>query len=130
MIEVVGAVIQHDGKIFACRRGPDMNMAGSWEFPGGKLEPGEKPEEALKREIEEELGCVVSVGEFITRTEYEYEFGAIALTSFFCELKDGSPTLSEHDDSGWFTPQQLKDLPWAPADVEAVQIVCNSTVTE
>lgn len=127
MIEVVAAVIQHADKIFACRRGPGMDMAGSWEFPGGKLEPGEEPQTALVREIKEELGCTVTVGEFITRTEYEYDFGTIALTSYFCELEYGTPTLSEHDDSGWFTSQQLQNLHWAPADIEAVQIVCNST---
>lgn len=119
-IEVVGAVIVDRGRIFCTRRGPG-SLEGFWEFPGGKLEPGESPEVALAREIHEELGCTVKVGSRVVTTEYEYDFAVIVLTTFYCELLTGEPTLSEHTASVWLAPQELGTLTWAPADRPAVK---------
>lgn len=91
-----------------------------WEFPGGKIEPGESPKEALRREIDEELGCVVRVGERVETTSHEYDFGIVTLTTFYCELVSGTPTLSEHAAVRWLPPAELGELEWAPADVPAV----------
>lgn len=118
-ILVVGAVIVDDGRVLCTQRGPG-SLEGRWEFPGGKLEPGESPEEALGREIREELGCTVRVGAEVVTTEHEYDFAVIVLTTFYCSLIEGGPRLSEHTDSIWLPPSQLATLDWAPADVPAV----------
>lgn len=122
-INVVGAVIRRDGQILCAQRGLHGSLPGMWEFPGGKIEPGETPREALEREIIEELHCVVSVGDRVTTTAHEYEFGIVNLTTFNCELVDGVPTLSEHEAVVWLLPSELNTLEWAPADIPAVEII-------
>lgn len=122
-INVVGAVIRRDGLILCAQRGPKGSLAGMWEFPGGKIEAGETPREALQREIVEELHCRVSVGDQVTSTVYEYDFGVVTLTTFYCELIDGTPVLSEHEAVVWLQPSELRTLDWAPADVPAVDII-------
>jgi 8-oxo-dGTP diphosphatase len=121
-IDVVGAVIVRAGLVFCAQRGPGGALAGKWEFPGGKLELGESAPEALRREIREELNCEVQVGEQLTVTSYEYEFGTVNLTTFYCELVDGEPTLSEHEASLWLEPADLDSLDWAAADIPAVRL--------
>lgn len=121
-INVVGAVIVKDALILCAQRGPG-SLAGMWEFPGGKIEQGETPREALLREIDEELHCTVEVGEEVTTTTHEYEFGIVTLTTFLCELVDGTPELTEHAEVRWLPPYSLSDLEWAPADVPAVEIL-------
>jgi len=120
-IHVVGAVIIEDGLVLCAQRGQDQNLAGLWEFPGGKIEPGESPTAALEREIAEELGCIIEVGDLITTTTHEYEFGIINLTTFYCRLISGTPTTSEHASIRWLRPEELLAIEWAPADVPAVQ---------
>ena len=120
-INVVGAVIVSDGLVLCAQRGPLGSLAGLWEFPGGKIEPGETPREALSREIAEELECVVNVGEHVATTSHEYDFGVVTLTTFYCELISGTPTLTEHADVKWLAPTDLASLSWAPADVPAVE---------
>ena len=120
-IDVVGAVIVKDGAVLCARRGPGGEMAGMWEFPGGKIEPGETPQEALVREIGEELRCVVTVGEQVAHTVHEYGFGIVALTTFSCELVSGDLQLTEHAELRWLAPDALFSLEWAPADVPAVE---------
>lgn len=122
-INVVGAVIVRDGLVLCAQRGPAGSLAGTWEFPGGKIEPGETPRQALEREIDEELRCVVSVGEEVTTTTHEYDFGVVTLTTFFCELIDGTPELTEHAAICWLAPAELSSLNWAPADVPAVELI-------
>jgi 8-oxo-dGTP diphosphatase len=120
LVEVVGAVITEGGFIYCTQRGPG-SLEGYWEFPGGKLEPGEAPETALAREIREELGCTIKVGTKVITTQHEYDFAEIILTTFYCSLVDGEPRLSEHIDSIWLPPSELRTLNWAPADLPAVR---------
>lgn len=120
-INVVGAVIVRDGDVLCAQRGPMGSLPGMWEFPGGKTEDGETPREALEREIREELQCDVLVGEEITSTTHEYEFGIVTLTTFYCELRSGEPQLTEHADVAWLSPAELDSLDWAPADIPAVE---------
>ena len=120
-IRVVGAVIVDGGLVLCAQRGPHGNLAGLWEFPGGKVEGRESPESALEREIREELDCVVRVGSEITTTSYEYEFGVVRLTTFYCSLVGGTPRTSEHAAIAWLTPHDLQTLEWAPADIPAVE---------
>lgn len=120
-IQVVGAALLRDGRVLAARRGPGMSLAGLWEFPGGKIEPGETPQQALARELVEELRCEASIGDLIVTTEHEYEFAVVVLTTFFCTLISGEPQLTEHADIRWVPLAELGGLDWAPADVPAVE---------
>jgi 8-oxo-dGTP diphosphatase len=122
-IDVVGAVIIRDGLVLCAKRGPTGALPGMWEFPGGKIELGESPREALEREIVEELECRVSVGEQVASTSHEYDFGIVTLTTFFCELLEGEPKLSEHEEVAWLPPAELRQLDWAPADIPAVGLI-------
>lgn len=127
-IAVVGAVVIDDGRVLCAQRGPAGSLAGMWEFPGGKIEPGETPREALEREIVEELQCRVAVGDSVTTTEHEYDFAVVSLTTFYCDLVEGTPRLTEHAAVRWLLPAELESLEWAPADVPAVhQIMADLT---
>ena len=125
-IRVVGAVF-HDGERFlACRKKPGKPLEGHWEFPGGKIEPGETPEQALAREIREELNLIAEVGQKVTTTTYEYDFATIELTTFYCTLVDGDLRLTDHDDTKWVTAAEAAHLTWAPADIPAVEAIATS----
>lgn len=119
-ISVVGAVIVQGGRVLCARRGPGGRLAEYWEFPGGKIEAGETPQEALSREIHEELECVVTVGGPVTTTTYQYEFATITLSTFFCDLVSGVPVATEHAELRWVSIADLEQLEWAPADIPAV----------
>ena len=126
LIRVVGAVF-HDGQRFlACRKKPGKPLEGHWEFPGGKIEPGETPEQALAREIREELNLIAEVGQKVTTTTYEYDFATIELTTFYCTLVDGELRLTDHDDTKWVTSTEAAHLTWAPADIPAVEAIASS----
>lgn len=125
-IRVVGAVF-HDGERFlACRKKPGKPLEGHWEFPGGKIERGETPEQALTREIREELNLIAEVGQKVTTTTYEYDFATIELTTFYCTLVDGDLRLTDHDDTKWVTSTEAAHLTWAPADIPAVEAIASS----
>lgn len=126
-IEVVGAVIVKGDKILAARRPFDKSLGGLWEFPGGKLEVGEKPQEALKREIIEELKCEVEVGKFIINEVYKYDFATISLSTYFCEISKGEPKAREHIELRWLLPEQLDTVKWAPADYPTLDILKNNS---
>ena len=120
-IHVVGAVIIEHDQILCARRGPSKSMPLKWEFPGGKIEVGETPQEALRREIEEEMHCRVEIGDQVEHTVYEYDFAIVHLTTFYCKLIEGRPVLTEHVAMKWLAPDQLTSLDWAPADLPAVE---------
>lgn len=119
-IYVVGAVIIENNKILCAQRGATKALAYKWEFPGGKIEEGETPQAALKREINEEMNCVIEIGEEIETTVHEYYFGVVHLTTFYCHLLSGTPTLTEHVAIQWLSAHELMSLDWAPADIPAV----------
>jgi len=120
-IPVVGAAIIVDGRVLGARRGATQALAGLWEFPGGKIELGETPEYALRREIAEELGCAVEIGDVIETTVHEYDFATVELTTFYSSLVSGEPVAAEHSEICWLDPAHLLDLEWAPADLPTVR---------
>ena len=121
-INVVGAILVENGKILCAQRGEGKSLAYLWEFPGGKIETGETPQEALIRELQEELLIVVEVqSEKFEETSYQYDFGLVNLTTFICFLKKGTPQLTEHIAVKWLAPKELNTLEWAPADIPAVE---------
>lgn len=120
-INVVGAVIVRDGEVLCAQRGEGGSLAGMWEFPGGKIEPGETPQAALLREIDEELLIDVEVGDHVETTAYDYDFGVVTLTTYYCKLQSGEPSLTEHAAVRWLAPSDLFSLEWAPADIPAVE---------
>lgn len=115
-IRVAAAVIMADGKIFTAQRGYG-EFEGKWEFPGGKLEPGESPEEALVREIREELGADIEVEKHLGTVEYDYPKFHLSMDCYLCRVPDGRLTLLEHKDARWLTMEQLDDVDWLPASV-------------
>lgn len=98
-----------------------MSLPGLWEFPGGKIEEGESPKEALKRELVEELRCVVEIGELVETTEHQYDFGVVVLSTYYCALRGSEPVLTEHSEIRWVPASDLRQLEWAPADIPAVE---------
>lgn len=127
---VVGAVIVNNERVLAAKRGPGVSLPYMWEFPGGKIEDGESPQEALAREIGEELLVDVRVGEEIVSTTHDYEFGVVTLTTYYCELRSGTPRLTEHAALRWLTADELSSVEWAPADIPAVERVRSDLRTE
>jgi 8-oxo-dGTP diphosphatase len=123
-VRVVAAVIERDGKYLACRRAQHKNLAGLWEFPGGKVEPGETDQDALRREILEELGVEISVGAYLATSLDKAGDLDIELVAYRALLLDGEVTASsDHDDLRWLTPLELDGIVWAPADTPFLQIV-------
>ena len=120
-INVVGAIIVKNGKILCAQRGYDKSLPELWEFPGGKIEIGESPSQALKREIREELLLELAndIEEFMF-TSYEYDFGIVNLTTFICHIQNGEPTLTEHIEIKWLNKSELDQIDWAPADIPTV----------
>lgn len=115
-INVVAAIIRDaDDHIFATQRGYG-EWKGWWEFPGGKIEAGEKPEDALKREIREELDVEIEVVELLTTVEYDYPKFHLSMKCYLCLLKAGKITLLEHEDAKWLSKADLDSVKWLPAD--------------
>ncbi len=114
-IEVVAAVIQHKGRIFATQRGYGEFKDG-WEFPGGKMEPNETPQQALRREIKEELDTDIEVKDLIDTINYDYPNFHLTMHCFWCTVKAGKLELLEHEDAKWLAPEELESVDWLPAD--------------
>ncbi len=115
-IEVVAAIIIKNHQVFATQRGYG-EWKDWWEFPGGKIEPGECPQEALKREIKEELDAEISVGELLQTIEWDYPTFHLTMHCFICTLESESLQLNEHEDSSWLTKDKLDSVQWLPADI-------------
>ena len=125
IVRVVAAVIKainENGEpiIFATQRGYG-DFKDGWEFPGGKIEEGETPQEALKREIMEELDTEISVGELINTVEYDYPTFHLSMDCFWCEVVKGDLVLKEHEAAKWVTKEQLNSVAWLPADIKLVE---------
>lgn len=114
-IEVVAAIIIKDGKVFATQRGYG-EWKGWWEFPGGKTEPGESPQEALVREISEELDAEIEVGDLLETVEWDYPAFHLTMDCFVCTLISESMHLNEHEAAAWLTRETLSSVKWLPAD--------------
>lgn len=117
---VAGAIIK-DNKVFSAQRGNKGETRFKWEFPGGKIEPGETPEEALARELKEELNIVVKVHELITSIVDEYETQILHIDTYRCTLISGTPTLNEHIDMAWSTKDELDKLTFSAADAPTLK---------
>ena len=114
-IKVVAAIIIKDGQIFATQRGYG-EFKGWWEFPGGKMEPGESPQEALRREIREELDAEIEVRELLETVEWDYPNFHLTMHCFICSLVSESLHLNEHEAATWLTHETLRSVKWLPAD--------------
>ena len=124
-IEVVAAIINDvEGRIFATQRGYG-EFEGLWEFPGGKIEPCESREDALKREIQEELGIDITIDKFLCTTEYDYPSFHLTMHCYLCGIKAGEIELREHKSARWLRPEELGSVEWLPADKEVISRLNN-----
>ena len=121
-MKVVCAVIEKDGRIFATQRGYGDYKDG-WEFPGGKVEPGETPEEALRREIREELETEIRVEKYLDTVEYDYPAFHLSMRCYLCGIVSGSLELKEHEDARWLDIETLETVDWLPADLLLLPIL-------
>ena len=119
-IKVVAAIIIDDGKVFATQRGYG-DFKGGWEFPGGKIESGETPEEAIVREIKEELDTEIEVAELLDTVEYDYPQFHLSMDCFICKIKSGNLVLKEHAAAKWLTRETLDSVEWLPADLGLIE---------
>ncbi|MCI6243358.1 MAG: (deoxy)nucleoside triphosphate pyrophosphohydrolase [Agathobacter sp.] len=131
-VRVVAAIImavneQGENMIFATQRGYGEFKDG-WEFPGGKIEDGETPQEALKREIREELDTEIAVGELFDTVEYDYPAFHLSMDCFWCTIVSGELVLKEHEAARWLTKEQLREVAWLPADISLVDRISDSMI--
>ena len=119
VVKVVAAIIAEKGRIFATQRGYGEFKDG-WEFPGGKIEEGETPQQALVREIQEELDTEVEVGDLLGTVEYDYPTFHLSMQCFLCRIKSGRLNLKEHEAARWLAEDELDSVDWLPADIEVL----------
>lgn len=125
-IEVVAAIIRKEGRIFATQRGYG-EWKDWWEFPGGKMEAGETAEEALKREIREELSTEINVNELLCTVEYDYPKFHLTMHCYLCTLQTEALHLNEHEASRWLPKEELNSVQWLPADLQILEKIRNLT---
>lgn len=128
-INVVAAVIRDGNKIFATQRGYG-NYKDFWEFPGGKIEAGEAPQQALVREIEEELDTEIVMGDLLTAVEYDYPEFHLSMKCFWCKVAEGKLTLKEHEAARWLDPDSLDSVEWLPADLSIIPLIKDRLVDQ
>ena len=121
-IEVVAAVIEDGGRIFATQRGYG-EFKDMWEFPGGKMEAGESREEALRREIREELDTEIAVGKLLCTVEYDYPAFHLTMHCYLCSVVSGTLVLKEHESARWLPAEALESVDWLPADLQILPII-------
>lgn len=124
-VKVAAAVIRNDNRVFATQRGYGEFKDG-WEFPGGKIEEGETPEEALKREIEEELDTEIQVNDLLDIIEYDYPNFHLSMKCYWCTVISGDLTLKEAEDAKWLTKETMDSVNWLPADKEIIEQIKES----
>lgn len=130
-IYVVGAALIEDGKLLVTKRNSDHILGDLCEFPGGKIEQGELPQESLKRELKEEFNDEIIVGDKVTETaSYEYEFGTVHLTVYYAKFLSKNFNLIAHSKVKWIDPAEALDLNWAPADIPAAQAISKVNLRE
>jgi 8-oxo-dGTP diphosphatase len=121
-VDVVGAVILNEANEILCAlRSQKMSLPGLWEFPGGKIEPNETPEESLIREIQEELNCTIKVGELVADATHDYPTITVRLITYLAKIVEGLPLAYEHEKLIWLPVNQLFTLEWAPADLPTLE---------
>lgn len=123
MIRVTAAVITEGGRVLIARRRAAARLGGMWEFPGGKIEPGESPEACLRRELKEEFDIAATIGEALGCHLHRYDFGTVALTAFRVASFQGPFRLNEHQEVRWVAPQALGDFDFTPADLPFVAMI-------
>lgn len=126
-VKVVAAIIVRDAMVLATERGYG-EWEGWWEFPGGKVEPGETPEQALEREIREELDAAIEVGDQLCAVEYDYPTFHLSMRCYVCSLVDGHLALLEHEDARWLTRAHLDEVRWLPADMQVIDAIKSNNV--
>lgn len=123
MMEVTAAIITENGKVLIAKRKPTGRLSGKWEFPGGKSEGGETPEQCLKRELHEEFEIDVEVGEYLGTSVHEYDFGTIELMAYRTEVMGGEMKLNDHAEIAWATAVDIESFDFAPADLPFVDMI-------
>ena len=129
IINVVAAIIRDGNRIFATQRGYG-DYKDSWEFPGGKVEPGETPQQALKREIKEELDIEVVIGNLLTTIEYDYSSFHLSMQCFWCQIMEGTPVLREHEAARWLGADELDSVAWLPADLSIIPLIKDQIIDQ
>jgi 8-oxo-dGTP diphosphatase len=117
MINVTAAILIDNGRVLIARRRPGVSQAGLWEFPGGKIRPGESPQQCLRREIQEELGVRITVGEFFGESVYAYEHQTIRLLAYRVEVEGGTISANDHAELAWAALAELDRYRFCPADI-------------
>ena len=121
-VEVVAAIIEEEGRVLATQRGYG-EFAGGWEFPGGKIEPGETPQDALVREIHEELEAHIAVGDLLDVVDYDYDTFHLHMRCYLCHVSSGQLELHEHSAARWLDASALDSVEWLPADIQLIEAI-------
>ena len=129
VVKVVAAIIAQEGRIFATQRGYGEFKDG-WEFPGGKIESGETPQQALIREIKEELDTDIAVGDYLTTIEYDYPAFHLSMQCFWCRIVDGTLVLKEHEAARWLDVDHIDSVDWLPADLTIIDLIKDKMIDQ